>query len=67
MFDYECYTDSIHLDEEYDDHDWKLNYGTSDPNVPVSQVPCGGCGALLHCQVILWPIVSYKIYSLSFY
>lgn len=24
--------------------------GTADPNVPVSNVPCGGCGAHLHCQ-----------------
>lgn len=27
-----------------------VDYGTPNPNVPVSQVPCGGCGALLHCQ-----------------
>jgi GTP-binding protein EngB required for normal cell division len=27
-----------------------LNYGTPNPSVPVSQVPCGGCGAHLHCQ-----------------
>lgn len=25
-------------------------YGTPDPNVPVSDVPCSGCGALLHCK-----------------
>lgn len=24
--------------------------GTEDPSVPASNVPCGGCGALLHCQ-----------------
>lgn len=28
-----------------------INYGSSDPGEPVSDVPCGGCGALLHCQV----------------
>lgn len=28
----------------------EVNYGTPNPNVPVSNVPCGGCGALLHCQ-----------------
>lgn len=25
-------------------------YGSSDPDEPVSSVPCGGCGALLHCK-----------------
>lgn len=24
--------------------------GSADPNYPVSDVPCGGCGAFLHCQ-----------------
>lgn len=24
--------------------------GSADPNYPVSKVPCGGCGANLHCQ-----------------
>ncbi|TRY71077.1 hypothetical protein TCAL_01172 [Tigriopus californicus] len=27
-----------------------FRYGTADPEVPASQVPCGGCGAHLHCQ-----------------
>ncbi|XP_064113188.1 nitric oxide-associated protein 1-like isoform X2 [Macrobrachium nipponense] len=27
-----------------------LEYGTCDQFIPVSKVPCGGCGALLHCQ-----------------
>lgn len=26
------------------------NSGTADINIPVSDVPCGGCGAHLHCQ-----------------
>ncbi|XP_063610564.1 nitric oxide-associated protein 1-like [Penaeus indicus] len=26
------------------------NLGTADINIPVSGVPCGGCGAHLHCQ-----------------
>lgn len=26
------------------------SYGTADSSVPASDVPCGGCGALLHCQ-----------------
>lgn len=25
-------------------------YGTPDPNSNISSVPCGGCGALLHCK-----------------
>lgn len=29
-----------------------LNYGISNPNSEISSVPCGGCGALLHCKVI---------------
>ena len=27
-----------------------FRYGTFDPAVPATQVPCGGCGALFHCQ-----------------
>lgn len=45
MTDYEQYADSGDPDES-----WKANYGTPKPNVPVSDVPCGGCGALLHCK-----------------
>ena len=25
-------------------------YGTADPSVPISETPCAGCGAILHCQ-----------------
>lgn len=46
MTDYENYDDSI----TEDDLTWKLNYGTPDPKSAVSNVPCGGCGALLHCK-----------------
>lgn len=31
--------------------DWHVNYGTPDPSCKISSVPCGGCGALLHCKV----------------
>ncbi|XP_015115197.1 nitric oxide-associated protein 1 [Diachasma alloeum] len=44
MTDYEQY------DDEEDETSWELNYGTPDRNTPISNVPCGGCGALLHCQ-----------------
>lgn len=40
--DYEYY------DEAEDELDSK--YGTPDPNYPITEVPCGGCGALLHCK-----------------
>ena len=25
-------------------------FGSPDPSVPISDVPCSGCGAKLHCQ-----------------
>lgn len=31
--------------------EWKVNYGTPDPDCPISNEPCGGCGAHLHCKV----------------
>lgn len=31
--------------------DWSINYGTPNPHSEISNVPCGGCGALLHCKV----------------
>jgi nitric oxide-associated protein 1 len=40
--DYELYDEA---DEEFES-----TYGTPDLTVPVSDVPCGGCGALLHCK-----------------
>lgn len=43
MSDYENYDDSI--------NQWAANYGTPDHKSTVSNVPCGGCGALLHCKV----------------
>lgn len=40
--------------ENYDDNDKSnipdQNYGTADPTCLISSVPCGGCGALLHCR-----------------
>lgn len=49
MVDYENYDDSV--TEEVSDNSWKYNYGTPDPKSQISNVPCGGCGALLHCKV----------------
>lgn len=40
--------------EQYDDEqggtNWFNNYGTPDPSSSISSIPCGGCGALLHCK-----------------
>lgn len=36
----------------------EINYGTPDPNSEISNVPCGGCGALLHCKVYYVIILS---------
>ncbi|XP_057375659.1 nitric oxide-associated protein 1-like [Daphnia carinata] len=33
----------LHLKDE-------LSYGSPDPSIPMSKIPCGGCGAMLHCQ-----------------
>lgn len=33
----------LHLKDE-------LSYGNPNPSIPVSKIPCGGCGAMLHCQ-----------------
>lgn len=44
MADYEEYNDTLWNDT------WLNNYGTPDPSSSVSSVPCGGCGALLHCK-----------------
>lgn len=40
MHDYE------HYDESEESHG---AFGTADPSVPVSETPCAGCGAHLHC------------------
>jgi len=32
------------------DEVWMADYGTADPALPASDVPCHGCGAHLHCK-----------------
>ncbi|RLU22963.1 hypothetical protein DMN91_005241 [Ooceraea biroi] len=44
MVDFEEFDDTLEEDT------WFKNYGTPDPNSSVSLVPCGGCGAFLHCR-----------------
>lgn len=51
MTDFDNFNDELKDDDDSDDS-WKVNYGTPDPNSEISDVPCGGCGALLHCRVI---------------
>ncbi|XP_034941058.1 nitric oxide-associated protein 1 [Chelonus insularis] len=41
MADYEHHNDSM-VSDSY--------FGTPNQKIPVSSIPCGGCGALLHCQ-----------------
>lgn len=52
MTNYEHFDDSCleNEDEAELDCSWSRQYGTPDPSAGVSQVPCGGCGALLHCS-----------------
>lgn len=48
MSDYEVYEEEEESDEvEYPN----AFYGSPDPNILPSKIPCGGCGAHLHCQV----------------
>ncbi|XP_053994280.1 nitric oxide-associated protein 1 isoform X1 [Hylaeus volcanicus] len=44
MSDFEQYDESITSTDLY------KYYGTPDPFSEVSSIPCGGCGALLHCK-----------------
>lgn len=52
MTAYEHFDDHELEDEHKGQVDWKWTklYGCPDPNIGVSNVPCGGCGALLHCN-----------------
>ncbi|XP_050436060.1 nitric oxide-associated protein 1 [Adelges cooleyi] len=49
MSDYECYEERD-LDCEDILPSWSSKYGTPDPLIEISDVPCGGCGAQLQCQ-----------------
>ncbi|CAG9783382.1 unnamed protein product [Diatraea saccharalis] len=49
MVNYEYFDDS-ELDENDEIQHWSRQYGTPDPTIGISRVPCGGCGALLHCS-----------------
>lgn len=45
MRNYEHFDDSQEIIGE-----WSQYYGKADQSAPISHVPCGGCGALLHCN-----------------
>lgn len=49
MSDYECFDEEIDENSSFSPSD--VDYGTPDPTMPASNVPCGGCGAHLHCKV----------------
>jgi GTP-binding protein EngB required for normal cell division len=41
-----------------------FRYGSSDSSIPVSKIPCSGCGAHLHCQDSKLPgFISYEIFN----
>ncbi|XP_041974710.1 nitric oxide-associated protein 1 [Aricia agestis] len=50
MTNYEYFDDTKLVEEETLEAEWCNQYGTPDPSVGISNVPCGGCGALLHCN-----------------
>lgn len=53
MSNYEHFDDSQVLDSEESDvvnGSWSKYYGTPERAASISRVPCGGCGALLHCS-----------------
>ncbi|XP_045510502.1 nitric oxide-associated protein 1 [Colias croceus] len=53
MTNYEHFDDTkLAEDEDGDeiDNKWIEHYGTPDPTSGISNVSCGGCGALLHCS-----------------
>ncbi|KAK8399302.1 hypothetical protein O3P69_003431 [Scylla paramamosain] len=47
---YDLPNDILLEKEAADLHLIKEQQGSADPKCPVSDVPCGGCGAFLHCQ-----------------
>ncbi|XP_050303854.1 nitric oxide-associated protein 1 [Anthonomus grandis grandis] len=55
MTHYENYENDLECGEENAMSHGDINYGTPDKKCPASSVPCGGCGAYLHCQDISIP------------
>lgn len=63
--EYETFTSKGSDQPEQDlEADEMFRYGTPDPSIPPSYVPCGGCGAHLHCQDSKFPgFVPSEIFS----
>lgn len=51
MTSYDNFENDLNIENDDYDEDWTVNYGTPNPNSKVSDTPCGGCGAYLHCKV----------------
>ena len=65
MSDYEVYEEgTTEIPEEMSIP--RDNYGTADPNVMPTKIPCGGCGAHLHCQVNVHALERWRNLALSF-
>lgn len=54
MSDYDLYEEDSQMNHNISN---SVYYGSANPNEPVSRVPCGGCGALLHCQVKIYHLM----------
>lgn len=54
MENYEAF-DGDEMTQDLERKKLLLNYGTPDNSIPISNVPCGGCGSLLHCQDVGLP------------
>ncbi|XP_045474500.1 nitric oxide-associated protein 1 [Harmonia axyridis] len=50
MLNYDNFDDTSLQNETYETDGETINYGTPDPKCEISRVPCGGCGAHLHCK-----------------
>ena len=52
IVDHDVIEDSLHTDgvRQHFSEDHLYKHGTPDPSHPDTGVPCGGCGALLHCR-----------------
>lgn len=50
-YDYEVYEEELIDDYRMQMSD--VDFGTPNPNILPSNIPCGGCGANLHCRVCI--------------
>lgn len=50
MTDYDLYDETRENQPKDPQDPWQMKYGTSEPDSEITNIPCGGCGALLHCR-----------------